>query len=109
MNPSELNQAAAAPGAEKEDSPFRLKLLHCCGSRRWAAEMSQKFPVRDFAELCQAADQADAQLTRQDWLEAFAAHPRATKDADKEVLDRLEELNDAYYKKFGFVFMWLLL
>ncbi|KAF4322832.1 hypothetical protein BBO99_00003816 [Phytophthora kernoviae] len=122
MDPSELNRAAAAQGAEVEDSPFQQKLLHCCGSRRWAAEMYKKFPVRDFAELCDAADQVDGQLTHQDWLEAFAAHPRigrakkpikeweaqeqkATKDADEEVLDRLEELNDVYYKKFGYIYI----
>lgn len=26
---------------------------------------------------------------------------QATKNADEAVLDRLEELNDAYFKKFG--------
>lgn len=76
MDLSVLNDAAAAPGAEKEDSAFRQKLLHCCGSKKWTEEMAKKFPVRDFEQLCQVADEADASLTRQDWLEAFAAHPR---------------------------------
>ncbi|KUF87397.1 hypothetical protein AM588_10001977 [Phytophthora nicotianae] len=93
--------------------------------------MVKMFPVRDFAELCQAADTADATLTREDWLEAFAAHPSwhsvlqigrtkkpikeweaqeqkvvaATKNADDAVLDRLEELNDEYYKKFGYIYI----
>ncbi|EEY54648.1 uncharacterized protein PITG_22105 [Phytophthora infestans T30-4] len=105
MDLSVLNMAAAAPGAEEAGSPFRQKLLHCCGSTRWVAEMSKRFPVRDFAELCQAADAVDASLTREDWLEAFAAHPRATKNADDAVLDRLEELNNAYYKKFGYIYI----
>ncbi|ETO72738.1 hypothetical protein F444_11241 [Phytophthora nicotianae P1976] len=121
MDLSVLN-VAAADGADEEGSPFRQKLLHCCGSKRWAAEMVKMFPVRDFAELCQAADTADATLTREDWLEAFAAHPRigrtkkpimeweaqeqkATKNADDAVLDRLEELNDEYYKKFGYIYI----
>lgn len=76
MDVSALSVAGAAPGAEKEDSSFRQKLLHCCGSKRWAAEMFTKFPVRDFEGLCQEADAVDATLTREDWLEAFAAHPR---------------------------------
>ncbi|KAG6623303.1 OHCU decarboxylase [Phytophthora cinnamomi] len=122
MDLSVLNVAAAAPGAEKEDSPFRQKLLHCCGSKKWSADMFYKFPVRDFEQLCQAADEVDASLTREDWLEAFAAHPRigrakkpikeweaqeqkATKNADEAVLDRLEELNEAYFKKFGYIYI----
>ncbi|POM59940.1 OHCU decarboxylase [Phytophthora palmivora] len=76
MNISVLNVAAAAPGAEKEASSFRQKLLYCCGSTRWAAEMSKRFPLQDFNELCHAADVVDATLTKDDWLEAFAAHPR---------------------------------
>jgi hypothetical protein len=76
MDLSELNAAAAAPGAELENSPFRQKLLHCCGSKSWTAGMVTKFPLRDFHELCQAADEVDASLTRGDWLEAFAAHPK---------------------------------
>ncbi|KAL3673928.1 hypothetical protein V7S43_001615 [Phytophthora oleae] len=122
MDLSVLNAAAAAPGAEKEDSPFRQKLLHCCGSKRWASEMAEKFPLRDFEDLCQAAKEVEASLTREDWLEAFAAHPmigrakkpikeweaqeqKATKNADEVVLDQLEKLNEAYYKKFGYVYI----
>ncbi|KAG1699680.1 hypothetical protein DVH05_012572 [Phytophthora capsici] len=122
MDLSELNAAAATPGAEKEDSPFYQKLLHCCGSKRWVSEMAKKFPLRDFEDLCQAAKEVEASMTREDWLEAFAAHPmigrtkkpikeweaqeqKATKNADDAVLDRLEELNEAYYKKFGYIYI----
>ncbi|KAF1793604.1 Oxo-4-hydroxy-4-carboxy-5-ureidoimidazoline decarboxylase [Phytophthora cactorum] len=114
MDLSVLNVAAAAPGAEEEGSPFPV------GGRN-----GQEVPLRDFEELCRAADTVDAMLTCEDWLEAFAAHPRigrakkpikeweaqeqqvvtATKNADDAVLDRLEELNDAYYKKFGYIYI----
>uniref|UniRef100_M4B1M0 2-oxo-4-hydroxy-4-carboxy-5-ureidoimidazoline decarboxylase n=1 Tax=Hyaloperonospora arabidopsidis (strain Emoy2) TaxID=559515 RepID=M4B1M0_HYAAE len=98
--------------------------------------MLTKFPIRGVDELYQAADAADVTLTRDDWLEAFAAHPKArfsdddrlfylpslmtakqpikaweaqeqkaTKDADEVVLDRFEELNDAYYNKFGYIYI----
>ncbi|KAL4152471.1 hypothetical protein PRNP1_009400 [Phytophthora ramorum] len=122
MDLSVLNAAACAPGADEEDSSFRQKLQYCCGSTRWAAEMLKKFPVKDLEELFRAADEVDAALAREDWLEAFAAHPKigrakkpikeweaqeqkATKNADEGVLDRLEELNDAYYKKFGYIYI----
>ena len=72
-----LNDAAAASKAENRSSQFGQKLLQCCSSRRWVAEMVTKFPVRDIEELYQAANAADAALTRDDWLEAFAAHPKA--------------------------------
>ncbi|OWZ01641.1 OHCU decarboxylase [Phytophthora megakarya] len=119
-----MDLSAFNVAAETENSSFRQKLLHCCGSKRWAAEMCKRFPVRDVEELYQAADAVDSTLTKEDWLESFAAHPRvcyvvvywtfacsvtpmlqATKDADKIVLDRLDELNDAYYKKFGYIYI----
>ncbi|CAI5733577.1 unnamed protein product [Hyaloperonospora brassicae] len=122
MDLSILNDAAAASKAENRSSQFGQKLLQCCSSRRWVTEMVTKFPVRDIEELYQAADAADAALTRDDWLEAFAAHPKigrakqpirvweaqeqkATKDADEDLLDRFEELNDAYYNKFGYIYI----
>ena len=75
MDLSILNDAAALCNA-KQDSGLHQMLLHCCGSKRWVTEMTTKLPVRDFMELCQAADAVDATLTQEDWLEAFAAHPR---------------------------------
>ena len=77
MNLSVLNDAAAASEAGHQSSSFGQKLLQCCGSRRWVAEMLTKFPIRGVDELYQAADAADVTLTRDDWLEAFAAHPKA--------------------------------
>ncbi|RLN94482.1 hypothetical protein BBJ28_00006216 [Nothophytophthora sp. Chile5] len=124
MDVTKLNRAAAAPGAGEEDSVFYQQLLHCCGSRRWVAGMQKKFPVRDFEKLCHVSDEVDGNLTREDWLEAFGAHPQigrakkpikeweaqeqqvaATKDADEIILDRLEELNNAYFEKFGYIYI----
>ncbi|TYZ63896.1 hypothetical protein PybrP1_001176 [[Pythium] brassicae (nom. inval.)] len=112
-----LNLAAA-------DGPAALlpRLLHCCGSRRWAAQLLERFPVADAAALLRASDAAEAGMAREDWLEAFAAHPRigrankpigeweaqeqqATKSAADAVLDRLEDLNNRYFAKFGYIFI----
>lgn len=66
--------AAAAPVAE--GSALFAALLHCCGSQKWVAELARRLPVGDLDALLRAADEADAALGREDWLEAFAAHPR---------------------------------
>jgi 2-oxo-4-hydroxy-4-carboxy-5-ureidoimidazoline decarboxylase len=54
----------------------RAALLRCCGARRWAEQMAAGRPFTDTAELCAAAREAWRGLAREDWLEAFAAHPK---------------------------------
>jgi 2-oxo-4-hydroxy-4-carboxy-5-ureidoimidazoline decarboxylase len=51
-------------------------LLHCCGSMRWARLMAGKRPFTSIAHVAGEADQVWASLRAEDWLEAFAAHPR---------------------------------
>ena len=52
------------------------RLLACCGSRRWASEMAGRRPFADADALAAAADEVWWKLDPEDWLEAFAAHPR---------------------------------
>lgn len=52
------------------------RLLACCGSRRWAREMAERRPFADVDALAAAADEVWWELDPEDWLEAFAAHPR---------------------------------
>jgi allantoicase len=52
------------------------ELLACCGSRAWAATMAAARPFADAAILAATADQIWDGLGPDDWLEAFAAHPR---------------------------------
>lgn len=73
---SVLNDAAADGEALAEGGALYKALLHCCGSRKWVAELTKRLPVRDFDDLLRASDAADQELGREDWLEAFAAHPR---------------------------------
>jgi allantoicase len=52
------------------------ELLACCGARSWAAKMAA---ARPFASLAAAKEKARAiwsALGKDDWLEAFHAHPR---------------------------------
>jgi allantoicase len=61
--------ALPAPRAEAE-------LLACCASRAWAAGVAAARPFGDAATLAATADEVWARLGPDDWLEAFAAHPR---------------------------------
>lgn len=73
---SVLNDAAADGEALAEGGALYKALLHCCGSRTWVAALAERLPVRDVEDLLRASDAADQTLGREDWLEAFAAHPR---------------------------------
>jgi OHCU decarboxylase len=50
--------------------------MRCCGSSRWARQMSAARPFADAATMAAAADRIGSTLEPADWLEAFAAHPR---------------------------------
>jgi allantoicase len=52
------------------------ELLACCGSRAWAAGVAAARPFADAATLAATADQVWDGLDPDEWLEAFAAHPR---------------------------------
>jgi len=106
----------------------RDALLKCCGSERWAELMTQSRPFGSEDEVIRAADQSFAKMTRADWLEAFAAHPKIgnveslrKKYADtktwaqseqsgvngtsEEVLQGLAQANKDYEEKFGHIFI----
>ncbi|HEV8321978.1 MAG TPA: 2-oxo-4-hydroxy-4-carboxy-5-ureidoimidazoline decarboxylase [Myxococcota bacterium] len=100
----------------------------CCGARRWAEAMAAARPFRDEADLHARAAAAFDALGRDDWLEAFRAHPRIgdrdalrAKFADTRawaegeqagalgaadnVVDALADGNRAYEARFGHIFI----
>jgi allantoicase len=107
------------------------ELLACCGSKAWAARMAAARPFPDPAALAATADRMWDALGPEDWLEAFAAHPRIGErpaggvdpgspapgpswssaeqagvgEADASVLAALAEGNLAYERRFGHVFL----
>jgi 2-oxo-4-hydroxy-4-carboxy-5-ureidoimidazoline decarboxylase len=106
----------------------RSAFLRCCGSRRWADAMTARRPYLSREDLFQTAEEIDAQLTRADWLEAFAAHPRigdlealrkkfastaswcsseqaGVTGADEKVLRALAQGNREYERRFGYLFI----
>ncbi len=104
------------------------KLLQSfCGSSTWIQHLSTH-PIGSVRGLFALAEDVWFSLTPKDWLEAFAAHPRigdkkkakgATEKSakwsageqrqvgagDADVLKQLKALNDAYLKKFGFIYI----
>jgi 2-oxo-4-hydroxy-4-carboxy-5-ureidoimidazoline decarboxylase len=50
--------------------------LRCCGSTKWARGMAARRPFLDTETLFEQAERLWHRLDADDWLEAFAAHPR---------------------------------
>lgn len=104
------------------------ELRQCCGSRRWAEQMSNDRPYSTLEALTTHADHVWWSLTPEDWLEAFRSHPKigekkvsdkvsaqsqqwsgqeqaGVSSASQDTVDSLAELNRAYEQKFGFIFI----
>ena len=106
----------------------RDALLQCCRSGLWADRMVASRPFSDCTEFLDTADAIWRELGAQDYLEAFAAHPRigdfqslhqtgssasdwsATEQAGaagspEETLQSLAEANRKYEARFGHTFI----
>lgn len=100
-------------------------LLTLCGSKRFASSVAAERPFGSFVALETAVAKAFDALSQDDWLEAFAAHPRigerkaggdaharwsrseqsGAAAASAETLAELERVNREYEAKHGFVFL----
>jgi 2-oxo-4-hydroxy-4-carboxy--5-ureidoimidazoline (OHCU) decarboxylase len=65
-----LDALNALPAEEAE-----ARFLSCCGSSEWARRMAASRPFSSVESLSAAADRMWRELPKEDWLEAFAAHP----------------------------------
>ena len=103
--------------------------LRCCGSKNWATMMTsyERFQSRD--ELQAVAIQVWQQMTKDDILEAFRAHPMIGADieelkrkfqktsswsekeqsgmqsASDETIFALQKANQEYLDRFGYIFI----
>jgi allantoicase len=95
-------------------------LLRCCGSTNWAKGMAEVRPFPSIEDLDEAADRVWALCSREDWLEAFAAHPKIgqrpeapwsreeqekASSAAPEIQAAIERGNEQYAAKFGYTFL----
>lgn len=106
----------------------RKEFERCCGAHAWVAAMLEARPFADRASLHAAAAHAASGLSRGDWLEAFAHHPRigdvaalrekfaataawasaeqgGAAGAPDTVLEALARGNRAYEQRFGYIFI----
>jgi len=125
-SPAEGQVLAALNGLEADDAS--QVFLNCCGARAWAETMTALRPFGSVREVFAAAESVWWKLGTTAWLDAFAAHPRIgskkkgsaqtstsakwskgeqrrVEAASKQVVAQLQKKNEAYYKKFGFIFI----
>src|ERR1700751_3669945 len=104
------------------------EVLPCCGSTRWARELTHARPFTDEAELFDCSDSIWLQLLPSDWDEAFRSHPRigdrkaaetATRQSfewshqeqngvdlsNERIRAELERKNRLYEARFGRIFL----
>jgi OHCU decarboxylase len=120
------------PGLERLNSlpanEAEAEFGKCCGSTNWARRMAAECPFANSNELITIADRIWWSLEPNDWLEAFASHPkigekkafRATaaeaqswaeqeqsgaQSATEETVRALAKLNREYEEKFGYIYI----
>ncbi len=107
---------------------LKEELLKCCGSVSWVNRMLAYFPADDMVEILEDAEEQWWQCAEQDWLEAFAHHPKigdieslqkkftstatwasgeqsGAATASQQTLEALAKGNDDYENKFGYIFI----
>ena len=108
--------------ASREGALSTLTAL--CGSRKFPSKVEEgNRPFASERDLLRAVEDAFEEMTLEDWLEAFRAHPRigdraaaaaagsaaseqaAALSAPSAILDRLRTANGEYEKRFGHIFI----
>jgi 2-oxo-4-hydroxy-4-carboxy-5-ureidoimidazoline decarboxylase len=120
MNLEELN-------ALDEQSAAR-ELRRCCGSTRWTESMVRARPFPSAEAMTEVGNAVWTSLEADDWLEAFAAHPRigekesggsgasagsgwaeqeqsSARAASDDARKRLAAGNQQYEARFGYIFI----
>jgi 2-oxo-4-hydroxy-4-carboxy-5-ureidoimidazoline decarboxylase len=110
------------------EAQARESFGRCCGSECWSRAMALARPFESEAALVDTAERIWWGLSRADWLEAFAAHPRigdlqslrarfattaawasreqsAVDGAAETVLNELAGGNRQYEERFGYIFI----
>ncbi|RYG69393.1 2-oxo-4-hydroxy-4-carboxy-5-ureidoimidazoline decarboxylase [bacterium] len=122
----EMNGLARLNGLNEKNAWDEL--LRCCGASKWALKMMSARPFVNSEALYARSERVFASFQEIDWLEAFSHHPKigdidalrlkfattrewagneqiGTSTADEATLEALATGNEAYEKKFGFIFI----
>jgi 2-oxo-4-hydroxy-4-carboxy-5-ureidoimidazoline decarboxylase len=96
------------------------EFIKCCGSPAWARMMAGRRPFVNRERLLRAANEVWSRLDPAGWMEAFGAHPQigqqeahgwpaeeqsGMKRAGVGVTMALEQANQEYRAKFGYIFI----
>jgi 2-oxo-4-hydroxy-4-carboxy-5-ureidoimidazoline decarboxylase len=104
------------------------ELFKCCGSTAWVNKMITVFPVEDYVDLMEDAEEKWYECSEEDWREAFTHHPKigdinslkerfantarwasgeqaGVNAASDEILQKLSEGNRLYEERFGYIFI----
>lgn len=123
MSPARSSVAARLDALSEPGA--REALRRCCASGAWVEGMLARRPFGDDRALFETADEVWRGLGPDDWLEAFAAHPRIGErerrdsptaewsgeeqsgvgTAEAATRRALADGNRAYEEKFGHVFL----
>ncbi|WP_416307975.1 2-oxo-4-hydroxy-4-carboxy-5-ureidoimidazoline decarboxylase [Neptunicella sp. SCSIO 80796] len=118
-----IEQLNTLPGSDATDW-----FMQSCAAQNWCEQMVNGRPYADISRLMERAEQYWLNAAKQDYLEAFSAHPMigdlsslqakytntqtmagaeqsGTAGADPKVLAELAELNQRYYQQNGFIFI----
>jgi allantoicase len=101
------------------DQAARRFFRHACDSAAWADVMLAGRPYSGVDALRAAAESAFDRLTEEDWLGAFAGHPRIGERGDQtanseqagvagagsDTLTAIAEANRRYEERFGFTYI----
>jgi 2-oxo-4-hydroxy-4-carboxy-5-ureidoimidazoline decarboxylase len=110
------------------EEQLKEELFKCCGSTAWVKKMLSVFPVEDYIDLMEDAEEKWYECSETDWKEAFTHHPKigdvdslkqkfastaqwasgeqaGVNSASDEILKRLAEGNRQYEEKFGYIFI----
>ncbi|HEY3040150.1 MAG TPA: 2-oxo-4-hydroxy-4-carboxy-5-ureidoimidazoline decarboxylase [Pyrinomonadaceae bacterium] len=123
LNDGGLQRLNCLDTAEAEE-----EFLKCCGSRKWARQVTTARPFASVDHLITKADRVWWSLEPRDWLEAFHSHPKigetkaaavtavaaqkwsedeqsGTRNSTPKTIAALAKLNRDYEEKFGFIFI----
>ncbi len=113
---------------ELSESEVQSTLEKCCATRPWIDRMAASRPFADDWAVKSAATEIWNSLPPDGWLQAFEAHPRigdakslqtkfgntsgwaageqsGAATAGEATISRLAAGNDAYFQKFGYIFI----
>jgi allantoicase len=113
----EGRRAAAVDRVNTLFAPHELRKV--CASSRWVEQLFAARPFGSWDEMLAASNRIWSSLDANDWLEAFAGHPRigdrkpgwssqeqsGTSAASQETMRAIAEGNRLYEEKFGFVYL----